>query len=281
MVLDRLDYRVAVGRRSMKEEVMAGKSESFDDKACHKLIALSYGFTCHACFALGVGAMAIAMFFGMSRSLGTLQAPWSWFANGALLAQLPLVHSALLTSWGRRLLTRLAPHGTGATLATTTYAIIAALQVLALFALWSPSGTIWWRAHGVALAVLVVLYVTSWALLGKSMGDAGLALQTGSLGWIALLRRRAPVYPALPHTGLFRLTRQPIYVSFALTLWTVPTWTPDQLAIAVVFTSYCLFAPLFKEARYRRMYGPAFDDYVRSVPYWLPYPRPRAPMQRT
>ena len=107
-----------------------------------------------------------------------------------------------------------------------------------------------------------------------------MALQTGSLGWIALLRRRPPVYPALPQTGLFRLTRQPIYVSFALTLWTVPTWTPDQLVIAIVFTSYCLVAPLFKEARYRRMYGPAFDDYARRVPYWLPYPRPRSPMQR-
>jgi len=53
--------------------------------------------------------------------------------------------------------------------------------------------------------------------------------------------------------GLFRVTRQPIYVSFALTLWTVPTWTPDQLVIAVVLTAYCLFAPLFKEARYRRI----------------------------
>jgi protein-S-isoprenylcysteine O-methyltransferase Ste14 len=259
---------------------MAGKFGLFNGKAGHNVIALCYGLTCHACFALGVGAMTVAMFFGMSRSLGTLQAPWSWFANAALLAQLPLGHSALLTSRGRRLLTRLAPRGTGATLVTTTYATIAAIQVLALFALWSPSGTIWWRAHGAALVVLVVLYVTSWALLGKSMADAGLALQTGSLGWIALLRRRQAVYPAMPQTGLFRLTRQPIYVSFALTLWTVPIWTPDQLVIAVVFTSYCLFAPLFKEARYRRIYGPAFDDYARRVPYWLPYPGRRAPVQR-
>ncbi len=224
--------------------------------------------------------MMVAMFFGMSRSLGALHAPWSWIANAALLTQLPLAHSALLTRRGRRLLTWLAPRGTGATLQTTTYATIAALQVLALFALWSPSGTIWWRAHGAALAVLVVLYATSWLLLGKSMMDAGLALQTGSLGWIALLRGRQAIYPAMPQTGLFRLTRQPIYVSFALTFFTVPTWTPDQLVIAVVFTAYCLFAPRFKEARYRRIYGPAFDDYARGVPYWLPHPGPRAPKQR-
>jgi protein-S-isoprenylcysteine O-methyltransferase Ste14 len=216
----------------------------------------------------------------MSRSLGTLPTPYSWIANAALLAQFPLVHSALLTGRGRRLLTRLAARGTGPTLATTTFATIAGLQVLALFALWSPSGTVWWRGHGAASTVLVVLYATSWLLLGKSMMDAGLALQTGSLGWIALLRRRQPVYPAMPQTGLFRLTRQPIYVSFALTLWTVPTWTPDQLVIAVVFTAYCVFAPLFKEARYRRIYGPAFDEYAQGVPYWLPRPALGARKQR-
>ena len=107
------------------------------------------------------------------------------------------------------------------------------------------------------------------------MADAGLSLQTGSLGWIALLRGIKPVYPKMPETGLFRLTRQPIYVAFALTLWTVPTWTPDQLVVALVLTAYCLIGPLFKEARFRRIHGASFEKYARSVPYWLPLPRRR------
>lgn len=219
--------------------------------------------------------MMAAMFFGMSRSLGGLTAPWSWLANAALLIQFPLLHSALLTNRGRRFLTRLAPRGTGATLATTTYVTIAAVQVFALFALWSPSGVIWWQAQGVALGIMVALYAASWLLLGTAMANAGLSVQTGSLGWTALLRGTRPVYPKMPDTGLFRLTRQPIYVAFALTLWTVPTWTPDQLVVALVLTAYCLIGPLFKEARFRRIHGAAFDDYARSVPYWLPWPRKR------
>lgn len=237
------------------------------------MIALCYGIICHACFALGVGAMMVAMFFGMSRSLGTLAAPWSWIANAVLLAQFPIVHSLLLTKRGRALLARLAPGGTGTTLSTTTYVIVASLQVLALFALWSPSGEVWWRAHGAAFAAMTALYTTSWLLLGKAMFDASLALQTGSLGWVALLRNKVPTYPKMPERGLFRLSRQPIYVAFALTLWTVPTWTPDQLIVATAFTSYCFIAPLFKEARYRSIYGSAFDAYARTVPYWLPWPR--------
>lgn len=240
-----------------------------------KVMAVCFGIVCHVSFLLGVGTMMVAMFFGMSRSLGTLPAPWNWLANAALLVQFPVVHSLLLTTRGRALLARLAPRGAGATLSATTYATIAALQVFALFAFWSPTGTIWWQASGATLALMVPLYAAAWLLLGKSMADAGLALQTGSLGWFALFRGRKPVYPPMPQTGLFRLTRQPIYVAFTLTLWTVPTWTPDQLVLAITLTAYCLIGPLFKEARFRRIYGAAFDRYARAVPYWLPWPKKR------
>lgn len=238
-------------------------------------IALWYGVMCHALFAVGIGTMAVSMYFGMSRSLGGLDAPWSWIANAALLVQFPVLHSFLVSSRGRRLLARLAPADTGSTLVTTTYVIIASLQVFALFAFWCPSGTIWWRAQGGALVVLTTLYAASWLLLAKAMSDAGAGLQTGTLGWTALLRNRKPVYPPMPVTGLFRLTRQPIYVAFALTLWTVPTWTSDQLVVAVALTSYCLIGPLFKEARFRKIYGSAFNAYMQAVPYWLPLPRKR------
>ncbi len=242
-----------------------------------RAIALLYGGFCHLCFVLGVGTMVVMMFFGMSRSLGTLDAPWSWVADLALLAQFPSVHSFLLTGRGRAVLARLAPAGTGATLSTTTFVTVASLQIFALFAFWSPSGTIWWQASGASLALMTVLYASAWLLLAKAMVDAGLSLQTGHLGWLALLRNKKPVYPKMPERGLFRFSRQPIYVAFTLTVWTVPTWTPDQLAIAIAFTLYCLLGPLLKETRFRCIYGPAFDEYARRVPYWLPWPRPARP----
>lgn len=237
--------------------------------------ALAYGLVCHVCFALGVGAMILGMYVGMTRALGTLAAPWSWIANAALLAQFPVLHSALLSTRGRRILGRLAPGGAGATLAPTTFVIIAGLQLVALFGLWSPSGVIWWRAQGAVLVLITILYALAWVLLGWSMLNAGLGLQTGTIGWTALLGGRRPRYPPMPRTGLFRLTRQPIYVSFALTLWTVAVWTPDQLVVAVVLTVYCVVGPWFKERRFRRIYGEAFDEYARQVPYWLPVRRVR------
>ncbi len=79
--------------------------------------------------------------------------------------------------------------------------------------------------------------------------------------------------------GLFRVIRQPIYVAFALTLWTVPVWTPDQLVIALAYTAYCLLAPMLKERRFATRYGARFEDYQSAVPYALPrFRRSRKPL---
>jgi len=233
-------------------------------------LAFAYGLVCHAVFALGVLAMVVAMFFGMSESLGTVPWPWAAVANAALIAQFPLAHSALLTGPGQRALARLAPAPHGKTLATTTYAIIASLQLLALFTLWTPSGIIWWRAEGWTFTLLCGVYGATWLLLLKASVDAGAEVQSGALGWMSLAQNLRPRFPDMPDRGLFRLIRQPIYVAFALTLWAVPIWTPDQFALAVSYTAYCLLAPRLKERRFSRIYGQRFAAYKARVPYVLP-----------
>lgn len=239
-------------------------------------VALIYGALCHGIFGLAGLAMLLGLFTGMQLGFGTLDGGLAWAVNLLLLAQFPLGHSFFLSDRGRRILVRLAPRGTGKTLSTTVYATIASLQLLALFTLWSPSGTVLWQASGPALWMLCAAYAVSWALLTKASFDAGPTVQAGSLGWMALLRNRQPVYPDMPETGLFRVVRQPIYVSFALVLWCVPVWTPDQLLIATSYTAYCVFAPRLKERRFERFYGDRFRAYRARVPYWIPKLRPRS-----
>jgi len=241
------------------------------------VLALGMGALCHATFAAAVLAMIVAMFFGLSESLGRVPWPWAALANAALIAQFPLVHSVLLTGRGGRLLARLMPGPHGPTLATTTYALIASAQLLALFALWTPSGIVWWRAEGAAFWAICAAYAAAWLLLIKASFDAGAEVQSGALGWMSLMARRLPVFPDMPMRGLFSVVRQPIYVAFALTLWTVPVWTPDQLALAVSYTAYCLLAPRLKERRFAARYGARFDAYRARVPYALPHVRPRSP----
>lgn len=233
-------------------------------------LALVMGAACHAVFAAAVLAMIVAMFFGLSESLGRVPWPWAALANAALIVQFPLAHSALLTGPGGRLLARLIPGPHGATLATTTYALIASVQLLALFTLWTPSGIVWWRADGAAFWAICAAYAASWLLLMKASFDAGAEVQSGALGWMSLLARIRPRFPDMPTQGLFRVIRQPICVAFALTLWTVPVWTPDQLALAVSYTAYCLLAPRLKERRFTARYGKRFTRYRAAVPYVVP-----------
>lgn len=233
-------------------------------------LALCYGVACHAIFAAAVLAMVVGMFHGMGAGLGTVPWPWAALANAALVMQFPLAHSFLLSAPGERLLARLAPRPHGATLSTTSYAIVASIQLLALFALWTPSGITWWRAEGVALWIACAAYGASWILLAKASFDAGAEVQSGALGWMSLMAAARPAFPGMPTRGLFSLVRHPIYVAFALTLWTVPAWTPDQLALALAMTAYCLLAPMLKERRLAARHGEEFARYRARVPYAVP-----------
>ena len=168
------------------------------------------------------------------------------------------------------MLARLAPIAFGPTLATTTYAIIASVQLLMLFALWTPSGIIWWQADGAVFAILCCLYMLSWLLLIWASYDAGAEVQSGALGWMSLVQNIKPIFSDMPTKGLFSIIRQPIYVAFALTTWTVPVWTPDQLCLAIILTAYCLMAPRLKERRFAKRYGVRFENYQREVPYAVP-----------
>jgi methanethiol S-methyltransferase len=238
------------------------------------VLALIYGTVTHLAFVAGVGAMMFAMFFGMSLSLGTVGWPWSLPANACLVLQFPLLHSLLLGRMGGQVLNGLIPGPHGLVLATTTYALIASVQLLVLFTLWTPSGIIWWQAQGAVFVLLCVAYAAAWLILLKAILDAGMELQVGALGWMSLLQNIPVQFPDMPQGGLFRLIRQPIYVAFATTLWTDPVWSSDQLALAIIFTAYCVLAPRLKEARFTAIPGDRFRAYQARVPYMIPYRRP-------
>ncbi len=258
----------------MRDEVSSATTTAGNRRAL--IVAVAYGALCHLAFATAVVSMMVVLFSGMTDGLGRLPGPWAWGADAALLIQFPLLHSALLSRRGGGWLRRLAPQRLGGPLMSTTYALLASLQTALLFLGWTSSRHVVWQAPGDLRILLAVFYAAAWLMLLKAIIDAGFALQTGLLGWWAVARGRAPLYPPMPVRGLFRLCRQPIYVAFTLTLWTVPTVTPDGLAVSVVLTVYCLVGPLLKEARFARRFGPQFARYRARVPYWLPWRRPGA-----
>jgi len=235
-----------------------------------RLLAGGLGLLTHGTFLLAVSAMFLGLHDGLTSGHMHLSGASALALNALLALQFPLAHSFLLTARGRAWLARLFGRRHGQGLAPTIYAWSAALQILATFTLWSPSGTVWWEARGSALLAMNALHAAAWLFLGKALLDGGLGLQTGWIGWSAVWRGRRVQFPPLARAGLFAVCRQPIYLGFALILWTGPTWTPDRLLLATIWSAYCALGPLHKERRYLRRHGDAFASYQRDVPYMLP-----------
>lgn len=240
---------------------------------CRRALALTAGALCHGTFLVAVSAMFIGLNNGLTTGRLRLGGAAGTVWNVLLALQFPLVHSFLLTPRGRGLLARLLGRRHGKSLTPTTYAWSAALQILATFALWSPSGTVWWEPQGGARFGMNMLFASSWLFLGKALLDGGLGLQTGWIGWSAVWRGQRVQFPPLAQRGLFAACRQPIYLGFALTLWTGPVWTPDRLLLATLWSAYCVIGPLHKERRYLAQHGEAFARYQVRVPYMLPRKR--------
>ncbi len=224
----------------------------------------------HSLFVAAVGSMALGLATGMQIGLGRFEDGAAAVADAILVLQFPLLHSALLTGRGRRWLARLSPVGHGRTLAVSTYVGVGSLQLLAVFWLWSPSGFVLHTPTGPVGLLQYALFAGAWGFLVKALFDAGIALQSGAAGWLALWRGRAVDHGGMPTRGLFAACRQPIYLGFALVLWTAPTWSLDWLGLGAGWTLYCLLGPRLKEARWEALFGDRFRDYRRKVPYFLP-----------
>lgn len=235
-----------------------------------RMLALGYGLLCHALFLVGIAAMAVGLFFGLQTNLTGISGAGALLLDGALLLQFPLLHSWFLTSDGRALLRRLAPASAGVTLDTTLFAMASSMQLMVVFALWSPLGLGVWQASGALWWLLSAASGVSWLLLVWSLAEAGLGVQSGSAGWTALWSGERPVYPTFPNTGLHALIRHPIYASFALILWTGPVFSLDKLLMAAAWTLYCVRGPRRKEARYRARYGLDYDVYEARTPAFVP-----------
>ncbi|MBL8733803.1 MAG: isoprenylcysteine carboxylmethyltransferase family protein [Planctomycetes bacterium] len=235
-----------------------------------RLAAIGMLVVCHGSFVLAVGSMVFALATGLQNAQGTLRGAAAVFADAGLVLQFPVLHSFLLSRRGAPTLRRLSPFGHGRTLAPSTYALVASLQLLLVFWLWSPSGVVWHQPTGWTGALQWGLFAAAWLVLQKALYDAGLALQTGAAGWLALWRNRAVDYGGMPTHGLFACVRQPIYLGFALVLLTAPVWSLDWLLLTLGWVAYCVVGPRFKEARWARLHGPRFVAYRDAVPYLLP-----------
>tara|TARA_A100000164_G_scaffold358062_1_gene369341 strand:+ start:220 stop:978 length:759 start_codon:yes stop_codon:yes gene_type:complete len=235
-----------------------------------KCSAIFYGLLCHGIFLIAGAVMFFTILTGFQFSVGAFEGFSAVVINFILLIQFPAGHSFLLSERGMKVLEIFAPKKYAKILRTTVYATIASIQLILLFSLWTFSGVFIWQIETPVNIFMVMLNLLSWALLSISSIQAGYKVQTGSLGWTALYQGKQPVFPDMPHRGLFSIIRQPIYLSFSLVLWTSPEMSLDLFIVALSYSLYCYFGPMLKERRFQKIYGKRFSEYKQKVPYYMP-----------
>jgi protein-S-isoprenylcysteine O-methyltransferase Ste14 len=138
----------------------------------------------------------------------------------------------------------------------------------------------------------LVAFVVPWLLLdgrvsGRAFNPLGLVLLTlgtALLLWCVALfysEGRGTLAPwdpprALVTSGVYRLSRNPMYVAVALVLWgwALAFRSPVLAAYAVGITiAFHLRVVFFEEPWLRRMHGEQWNAYSAEVPRWLPFSR--------
>ncbi|HYG54551.1 MAG TPA: isoprenylcysteine carboxylmethyltransferase family protein [Burkholderiales bacterium] len=99
------------------------------------------------------------------------------------------------------------------------------------------------------------------------------------LGWAEFRRARTTVNPMQPDAasslvtgGIYRWTRNPMYLGMALVLCAVAVFFSNPLGLApvVVFIAWMnLFQIAPEERALRSRFGTAFDEYCERVRRWL------------
>jgi len=148
-----------------------------------------------------------------------------------------------------------------------------------------------------AVAPGVVAGLVPWLLTGWRPAGAPAWLQ--ALGWIALtagaavlleafgrfvaegLGTPAPIAPTerLVVGGLYRYVRNPMYLAVAAVILgqaaVLGRWVLVAHALAFSATVWS-FVHWYEEPALRQQFGTEYEDYLRTVPGWLPR-RPRSP----
>lgn len=108
------------------------------------------------------------------------------------------------------------------------------------------------------------------ALLGMALSFRG----TGVISFLGLdsLREKTalPAENKLTTTGVYKLTRHPIYFFSLIFLWLIPFMSWNILSFAIGVTIYTLIGSRFEERKLIQEFGQPYIDYRKATPWIIP-----------
>jgi len=114
-------------------------------------------------------------------------------------------------------------------------------------------------------------------------------LAVSALGWVLAARGMTQIFGDNPpaagvvRTGVFSLTRHPIYLAEILLYLGLLVISPSLAAAGVVLAAavFLHFLSRYEEKLLRRRFGRDYADYMKDVPMWFPRLRKKGAASRS
>ena len=242
-----------------------------------KALSLLYGVICYLAF---FGTILYAIGF-----VGNLFVPKSIdgppqvalstaiLINASLLLLFAVQHSVMARPAFKRWWTSIVPEH----LERSTFVLLASLCLMLMMWQWQPIGGIVWSVENEgAKNILLVLYVTGWAIVFAS---TFLINHFDLFGLRQVwLYATGSHYSQLPFRTpmLYRVVRHPLYLGFIIAFWSTPLMTAAHLLFALLTTGYILTAIQLEERDLSNSFGERYTSYRKLVPMILPFTKKRA-----
>lgn len=262
-------------------ELIAGKTDvelatRMNNDRLMKGVRLLYGAGCHMLFYAVFGYfIAFLAGYDIPRTVdgGSAGSLWGAFiVDVALLAIFALQHSIMARAWFKTWLTRRLRLG----LERSTYVLAATLALAVLMWQWRPILLVVWHVDNELGRIVVwVMFYAGWliALAGTLQIGHGRLFGVRPL-WLEFLGREDEP-EKFTVSGLYRYVRHPVLVGVLLGMWATPDMTVGHLVLAVGMTVYGLIGTHFEQRDLVRTHGEQYRAYMRRVPAFVPFPKPR------
>jgi uncharacterized membrane protein len=208
--------------------------------------------------------LSLAFFLVQYRAFGQPSGPWTsqgWSAAAIDIGLFTLfaLHHSIFARTGikARISARVSEP-----LERTTYVWISSLLFALTLWAWQPVPGLLWHVTGAGRWLFYAGFAAGLvltAVAASALDPLELSGIRQAFGWPRRDDR------ALSTTGAYGLVRHPIYLGWALIVWSVPAMTGTRLVFAAMSTLYLVVAIPFEERQMRRMMGPPYETYARTV----------------
>lgn len=242
-----------LGAKSLDRELPGPRKEP----SMARTVGIAFGIGTHLLFAFTVWQLFMFLAFPASGPDGSLM------IDTLLAIQFGAVHSVLLFPKVRNYISeRWVP----APLYGCFYCVAACASILVTIAGWQPHGPVLWNLSGAARLAVQLAFGASWVALFYSLSLTGLGYQTGFTPWWSWIKRREPPRREFRPTGLYRVLRHPVYLSFLGLIWWTPVMTIDHAILTGFWTVYVFTGSILKDRRLLYYIGDVYRSYQSHVP---------------